>query len=247
MKEETPIRSYFKLIRAALSDDRIKDGTTTYEAHHIVPKSFKKASTTVLLTPREHYAAHWYLMKHFDNHHLYGEKMMWAFHAMAYCRGKWLTASEYEEARKALMPLWQRPKSVEHKRAIGDAHKRKRYFKSPETNEFVCVDKDDSQAFIDAGWENTNWTQGRDFSKGHRDKLSASTTKRLSGKRGLESMAAKGPYSVCYEEGEVVTAGSVLELSDITGLKHHTLYHRLANREGKYIGGYAVVKGTERP
>ena len=242
-QEESYLTAYFKLIRAALSEDRKKGGATLYEAHHIVPKSFKKASTLVLLTPREHYAAHWYLMKHFDNHHTYGEKMMWAFHAMTYCKGKWLTASEYQTAREALMPLWQRPKSPEHKRAIGQAHTKKRYVVHPETGEMKCIDMDELEAFMDAGWENTNKHKGKFVKQSTRDKLAAAGRQRLQGKTGLQAQAAKGPYSVIYEDGKVVTAGSYPQLSDLTGIKVPTLYYRMTQQKGKYIGGYTVVKG----
>ena len=70
---------YIQLIRQALGKQRNKkDGY--YEAHHIIPKCFGKKSSTVLLTPEEHFEAHRLLAEFWKDHSTYGKKMLWAFH-----------------------------------------------------------------------------------------------------------------------------------------------------------------------
>ena len=66
---------YFKLIRQVLQESRSKGEGVYYEAHHIIPKSFSKKSSTILLTPEEHYLAHKYLAENWKNHSPYGKKM----------------------------------------------------------------------------------------------------------------------------------------------------------------------------
>ena len=104
---------YFKIIRQALSEIREKGKDQYYEAHHIVPECFEqfnKKSSTVLLTPEEHYRVHKILANEFKDHPLYGEKMLWAFHRMTYSGDIELSDEEYAIARKALMKLWKRKK-----------------------------------------------------------------------------------------------------------------------------------------
>ena len=52
---------YFKLIRKAISENRVK-GEIYYESHHIIPESCGGVGT-VLLTAREHFIAHLLLTK----------------------------------------------------------------------------------------------------------------------------------------------------------------------------------------
>jgi hypothetical protein len=111
------LRDYFQIIRKALSESRIK-GEVYYEAHHIVPKSFNKKSSTVLLTPQEHYECHRILAQELGKHSTYGQKMLWAFHRLAYDKQRKLTADEYAEARLILMTLWKRKFTEEHKEKI---------------------------------------------------------------------------------------------------------------------------------
>ena len=111
------MREYFQIIRQALSENRTK-GETYYEAHHIIPKSFNKRSSTVLLTPQEHYECHRILAQELGHHPIYGQKMLWAFHRLAYDKQRKLTADEYAEARIMLMPLWTRKFTEEHKQNL---------------------------------------------------------------------------------------------------------------------------------
>jgi hypothetical protein len=46
--------SILRIVRQILQEGRKKNEGTYYEAHHIIPQSFGKKSTTVLLTPEEH-------------------------------------------------------------------------------------------------------------------------------------------------------------------------------------------------
>ena len=110
------MNEYFKLIRQVLQKKRSKEEGLYYEAHHIVPKSFNKKSSTVLLTPEEHYKAHKYLAEYWKDHLIYGRKMLWAFHRISYDGKRNLTEEEYGEARRILLPLWKRKKSKKHKK-----------------------------------------------------------------------------------------------------------------------------------
>ena len=228
-------------------DDRKKGEGEYYEAHHIVPRCFKKRSDTVLLTPHEHYTCHKLLVEHFGNHTYYGEKLMWAFHRMAYGNGFQMTADEYSETREMLMPLWQIAKTPATKRSMSDSHKGKKYFKCPETGNITVVRAEDAQPFIDAGWENTHWSKGVAKAAKHRARLSDATTRRLTGLTGENAQASKGPYSIVYEDGRIITEYSVPLLASKSGIKMQTLYYRLKNRNGLTISGYAVTEGAVTP
>ena len=125
------LKKYFQIIRKALSENRLK-GSVYYEAHHIVPKSFNKKSGTVLLTPQEHYGCHRILAQELGKHSTYGQKMLWAFHRLAYDKRRKLTADEYAEARLILMPLWKRKFTEEHKQKITKDYLIKYYNMSPD-------------------------------------------------------------------------------------------------------------------
>jgi hypothetical protein len=109
---------YFDLIRKVLKEDRKKGGDVYYEAHHIVPQSFNKVSSTVLLTPEEHYEAHKLLAQYWKGHSVYANKMYWAYHRMAFDKGRKMSKEEFGEARRILTKWWARPKSIKTKALI---------------------------------------------------------------------------------------------------------------------------------
>lgn len=214
------MNEYFKLIRQALGESREKGKGNYYEAHHIIPKSFNKKSLTVLLTPEEHYLAHKYLAVYWKNHSTYGKKMLWAFHRLAYDKGRKLTKDQYGEARRILMELWIRPKTEQTKRKISKAQK-------GNTNNSSRVFK---------GMKSDITNEGR-------TKLAQLRKKEQTGKVGLQAKAAKGPYTVLFESGEKHTAGSYPELVKLTGIKYSTLQHRLTNNPDKIQRGWKIYKG----
>lgn len=62
------LKVYNQLVEKAKNESRVKSLETYYENHHIKPKSLypeldKDLDNLVLLTPREHYIAHWLLTK----------------------------------------------------------------------------------------------------------------------------------------------------------------------------------------
>lgn len=76
------IKIYNSLISNSISQNRTKNDGIYYELHHIKPKSLfpdlaKVSSNLVLLTPREHYLAHWMLTKIYPS-----RAMNYAFLAM---------------------------------------------------------------------------------------------------------------------------------------------------------------------
>lgn len=214
------MKEYFKLIRKALQEGRVKSDTIYYEAHHIIPKSFDKKSTTVLLTPEEHYRAHKYLAEYWKDHSIYGKKMLWAFHRISFDGKRNLTEDEYGEARRILLSLWKRKKSKKHrekiaKAQIGNTNNSSRVFKGMKS----------------------------DMTVGGRRKLALLRKKDQTGKVGLEAKAAKGPYTVEFENGEKITKGSYPELVKATGIKYSTLQHRMVSKQNIMFKGWKIYKG----
>ena len=237
------MNEYFKLIRQVLQENRVKGEGVYYEAHHIIPKSFNKKSSTVLLTPEEHYLAHKYLAEHWKNHSTYGKKMLWAFHRISYDGKRKLTEEEYGEARRVLVGLWTRKRTEKHKENIAKTRRGKKTIVHPHTNEIKYVPQEELFKWINEGWENTNYTKGTKFSKQHKSRIGKSTKKRLTGKTGLQAQAAKGPYTVIFESGEKHTAGSYPELVKLTGIKYSTLQHRMTNKPNTMQRGWKIYKG----
>lgn len=210
------MHEYFQIIRQALSEDR-KKGSTYYEAHHIIPRSFGKQSSTVLLTPEEHYKCHKLLAEHFKNHSTYGKKMLWAFHRISYDGKHKLTEEEYGEARRILNSLWTRPKSDKHRTAISKAQK-------GNTNNKSRVFK---------GMKSDMSEQGR-------KKLAEARRKQQTGKTGLSAKAAKGPYTVEFEDGTKYTEGSYPELVKKTNIPFATLQYRYVYKKGEMLKGWSI-------
>ena len=210
------LKEYFQIIRKALSENRVK-GEIYYEAHHIVPRSFKKRSSTVLLTPQEHYECHRLLADIFKQHSIYGQKMLWAFHRIAYSKKRKLTANEYAEARILLMNLWTRKKTGEHKQKISEAQK-------GNTNNSSRVHK---------GMKSNISEEGR-------QKLAAARIKDQTGKIGLNAKASKGIVILEYIDGKIVETGSALQLSLQTGIPQPTISDRLRKFPGIMKKGFRI-------
>ena len=233
------MHEYFQIIRQALSESREK-GSTYYEAHHIVPKSFGKQSSTVLLTPEEHYKCHKLLAEYFKHHSTYGKKMLWAFHRISYDGKHKLTEEEYGEARRILQVLWKADKTDAHKDNIRKTRVGRKTIVHPETNEIKYVLTEELQEWLEKGWENTNYRKGTSFSQDHRDKLGVIAKSRFTGKTGLSAQAAKGPYTVEFADGRKFTEGSYPELSKSTNLPLTTLQHRYVHKKEQMIKGWSI-------
>jgi len=214
------MEQYFKIIRQAIVENREKKVGTYYEAHHIIPKSFGKKSTTVLLTPEEHYNVHKLLAEYWKNHTMYGRKMLWAFHRISYDGKRQLTEEQYGNARRILQDLWKRKKTEEHRKNIGIAQK-------GNTNNSSRVFKGMKSDITEKG----------------RKKLAEARKRDQIGKTGLLAKAAKGPYTVIFESGQRHTAGSYPELSKLTGIPYSTLQCRLKHKEGVVEKGWKIYKG----
>lgn len=208
------LKGYFSIIRKALSEDRKKGQGLYYESHHIVPTSFGKKSSTVLLSPEEHYRAHRYLAESFKQHPIYGQKMLWAFHRMTYNNDRKITEQEYVEARELLMGLWKKPKSESFKSVMREKMK---------GNKNGVGNKKD-------------WAPSEET----RQKYSSAAKKRQLGKVGEFARASKG--AVIYEssDGHRVEAGSALQLSKMVDIKPGTIQFRLSKKEGIMFKGYRV-------
>jgi len=236
------MKEYFKIIRKALEESRTKGGDAYYEAHHIIPKCFGKKSSTVLLTPEEHYKAHMLLAVYWKDHKIYGQKMIWAFHRMTYDGKRLITQEEYAEARRLIMPLWTRKKSTSHKEKITAARRGKKSIVHPHSKEIKYVESAELHKWIEKGWENTNYKKGQKcvLSEQGRRGIASARKRDQVGKVGLEARAAKGPYTVVYSSGEQVTAGSYPELSKQTGIPFITLQWRFVHKKGVFIKGWKI-------
>jgi hypothetical protein len=199
------LTTYFKIIRAALLSDRKKGEDTYYESHHIIPQSFNKKSSEVLLTAREHYRVHKILAKEFKSHPIYGQKMLWAFHRMVYDGKRKLTEEEYSQAREMLMPLWKRHKKESWKIEMSEKMK---------GNKNAINGK-------------KNWNPTEE----QRKNMSIAATIRELGNIGENSKASKGVV-ICENilTGEIIEAGSALQLSKKTGV-HYSVFHDILNGE----------------
>lgn len=210
------LKSYFQIIRKALSEKRVK-GRVYYEAHHIIPKSFNKKSSTVLLTPQEHYECHKILAQEIGKHPIYGQKMLWAFHRLAYDKQRKLTADEYAEARSTLMPLWTRKKTKEHRNKLSKA-------KIGNTNNSSRVYK---------GMKS-------DMSEDGRKRVAESRKKEQTGKVGLDAKASKGAVVCEYENGTKIEAGSALQLAHLIKIPQSTISERIRKYSGIMKKGYKI-------
>lgn len=214
------MKGYFKLIREVLQEDRKKGEGVYYEAHHIIPQSFEKKSSTVLLTPEEHYRVHKMLAEYWKEHTIYGRKMLWAFHRLSYDGKRKISESEYREGRRILQKLWRRERTEETKNKIAKAQK-------GNTNNSSRVFK---------GMKS-------DMSEEGKRKLAEARKRDQTGKTGLQAKAAKGPYTVILESREKYTAGSYPELSKLTGISYSTLQHRMTHKPGVFERGWKIYKG----
>lgn len=212
------MKEYFKVIRQALKESREKREGTYYEAHHIIPKSFDKKSTTILLTPEEHFTVHKILAKYWKGHSIYSKKMLWAFHRISFDGKRKITKEEYGEARRILQDLWQSEKTISHKEKIAIALK-------GNTNNSSRVFK---------GMKSDMTAEGKEV-------LSKKTTQRLQG--GKQWLG--GPYTVLFKTGEAITRGSYPDLAKATGIKWTTLQKRLTQSKTSedFIRGWKIYRG----
>lgn len=93
---------YDRLIYSRKALNRIP-GSNIYENHHIIPSSLggdNSLDNLVLLTPREHYLAHWMLCKIYTGSDK--SKMVYAFHCMSRNnphQGRTFKARDYERCK----------------------------------------------------------------------------------------------------------------------------------------------------
>lgn len=210
------LKEYFKIIKRALSQNRKKKQGTYYESHHIVPKSFQKKSKLVLLTPEEHYECHKILAEVFCGHPIYGQKMLWAFHRLAYDKKRKLSKEEFGEARRILMNIWKRSKSEETRKKIS--------LKMKGNTNNGCF----------------KGMKSRITEKGRKKLADLRRTERTD-KFGQLSIASKG--IVMYENvitGEKIQEGSLLQLSKKTGIPNSTLNWRLHSKNKNNYSDYKV-------
>lgn len=220
--------SYFEIIRNALSQNRQKSDDVYYEAHHIIPKSFNKKSSTVLLTAEEHYRVHEILVQCFKHHPIYCHKVYWAFHRMVYDGSRIMTENEYKEIRETLLPLWKRKKSEIHKKNISKSHKGLKWVLNPETKEAKQVHVGEFMKYINEGWINSNKSVGQKRSEETKRKLTEKAKNRS--KQSYKNIGSLGKV-ICenLKDGTICEAGSATELAKKLNV-HYSVIHDYLNR-----------------
>lgn len=121
-------KHYDLLIKSRSKLNRTKNKVIYYESHHIIPKSMggqNNKNNLILLTPREHFIAHWLLYKIYRN-----RATASAFYRMCHIgNGKmkrYIPSSRtYEEARQAFITEnTGKPKhTLKSKKSIGDKNR----------------------------------------------------------------------------------------------------------------------------
>lgn len=239
-----------QIIKRAKSENRQRDADVYYEQHHIIPRCLNGTNDSenlVLLTAREHFIVHWLLHRIYPSNHF----ISYAFHAMSNLPGsskrrKYKPSSRvFEEAKTAFSTahsarMSNTTQSTDHINKRMKSRRGKKTIVHFDTNEIKYVDETELQYWIDRGWENTNWTKGRQVSDTTRKKQSINATKRQIGKVGEQARASKGPYTVEFENGMKITKGSFPELSKASGIKYGILQYRKSNNIDKFMKGWRI-------
>ncbi len=210
------MREYFEIIRTASAENR-KKGDVYYEAHHIIPKSFGKKSNTVLLTPQEHYRVHKLLAEYWKGHSIYGKKMLWAFHRLAYDGTRQLTEEEFAQIRQDLRSLWTHEKSDTHKQKISEAMR----------------GNSNNSSRVYKGMKSTMSNEGKQV-------LAQVRRLEQTGKRGSQAKATKG--AVVYENvnGIKIEAENALILSELVKIPVSTISYRLRKSQNRFKKDFAI-------
>lgn len=220
------------------------------ERHHIIPRCMggtDEIENLVDLTAREHFIVHWLLHRIHPSNHL----ISYAFHAMCNLPGstnqrKYNPSSRVVEESKIAFSkahsarMSNTTQSTDHINKRMKSRRGKKTVVHFDTNEIKYVDETELQYWIDLGWENTNWTKGRQVSDTTRKKQSINATKRQIGKVGEYARASKGPYTVEFENGIQITKGSFPELSKSSGIKYGILQYRKSNNIDKFMKGWRI-------
>ena len=146
-------RIYKQLIERAKSENRVKSNEIYYENHHIIPKCKNGGDeelNLVLLTAREHFLAHWLLVKIYN----YDGKLIYAFNS--FCRdstrhGKRCTSRLYKYARELYIKYLK--ENDEWKRKVSNTMKTLVWIKNIETKECIRITEDTVREFLDIGWQ----------------------------------------------------------------------------------------------
>jgi hypothetical protein len=154
-------RLYDRIIQHARADNRCKGGSVYYESHHIIPRCMEGADGTdnrVLLTAREHFLAHWILVKMYPA----DIRLVYAFNRFCCdCWGHRLGARShlYKYARERYIQVLKTNEAW--KRKMGASMEKLLWIKHTDTGDCLRVHKGALSVFHKLGY-----TQGRII--GHR-------------------------------------------------------------------------------
>ena len=114
---------YDRIVDRAITDSRYKNTDQYFESHHIVPKCIggtNEKSNLVLLTGREHFIAHWLLIRLYPDN----RKLAHAFWAMCNLKGKSLDNRIVPSSRSYM-------ESKEHRSRLGMSDDQKQKLRKP--------------------------------------------------------------------------------------------------------------------
>lgn len=171
---------YHRIYQNLVEKARLRSKPSVFETHHIIPRSLggdDSSENLVVLTPREHYVAHWLLWKIHSG--TAKHKMAFAFFAMASMNNKnqkrEVSSRDFERAKAAMMESARTRES--HR-----CHKGKRFY----TNGV-------EEAFFDLGQQPEGWRLGR--SENYKTKIRESKKRPNSKKWNREQAIAAASKS----------------------------------------------------
>ena len=244
-------QNYFDFMQSRQSLSRSKSDGVYYELHHILPKSIypeyeKLPGNLVLLTPREHFLAHYLLTKMFEGEQKYkmlcalmrmthGNEPLMKFTSSRLYAKKRLEYIEYSKKwHKEHPPVW----TEEDKKRISMKEKGK---KVPQHVKNVLSQKTKEQ-FADEvkrerhrqamiKWYNSKdedfWKKQREWSRKPRGKYSQERVE-----KARQASTAGTASIICIEDG---TTWSAVRLAKETGIQRHKI--KILIEKGELING----------
>lgn len=244
-------QNYFDFMESRQKLSRSKSDETYYELHHILPKSIypeyaKLPGNLVLLTPREHFLAHYLLTKIFEGENKF--KMLCAFMRMTYGNPPYLKYAssrifeikkqEYLKASKKWHKEHPTIWSDEDKKRISERHKGKKQSSYTKTllsektkQQFADEQKKEKhrQAMLD--WYNSRpkgfWDKQRAYAKSKKGKYSQERIE-----KARQACVIGSASIICLEDN---TTWSANRLEKETGIPRYKIKKLI--EKGELING----------
>ena len=201
---------------------------------------WKKHPNIVLLTAREHFICHWLLTRIYPKNN----KLAHAFWFMCTQKAPNQERLYVPSSKTYAEAVTNLRFSEDHKEKLRQVRKGKKTIVHPQTGAVRYIDAGELPLWLEQGWENTNKQKGsrKNMTEEGSKRLAARRLELQAGRTGLEARAAKGPYTVEYETGELFIAGSYPELSKLTGISLATIQHRVKKKPHTFYKGWRAFR-----